>query len=75
MLTLLFRLIASLAALRFTSPDKLAIVLPLIRRLPVSILSPLTNVVSPPVVNVAPVVRSMFRALATKLTVPSSWLT
>ena len=50
-------------------------VLPVKRKFPVSIFSPVINVVWPLVVKVAPVVRSMFNALATKLTVPSSWFT
>jgi hypothetical protein len=59
----------------FTAPEVLDNVLPVNRKLPVSILSPLIKVVCPFVVNDAPVVKSIFNALATKLTVPSSWLT
>ena len=56
----------------FTAPEVLDNVLPVKRKLPVSILSPLIKVVCPFVVNDAPVVKSIFNALATKLTVPSS---
>ena len=59
----------------FILPLKLSIVLPLIRKLPVSILSPLTNVELPPLVNVTPDVKSTLSAFATKFTVPASWLT
>ena len=73
--TLFCKLIWSVTALKVISPLKLSIVFPLIRKLPVSILSPLINVLLPPVVNVTPLVKSIFKALTEKLTVPSSWFT
>ena len=53
-------------------PLKLSIVFPLMRKLPVSIFSPLTTVVLPPVLNVTPSVISIFKLLAVKVTLPSS---
>ena len=70
MFTLSFRLISPLAALILTSPDKLSNVFPLIRKLPMSIRSPFTKLVLPFVLNVIPLVRSTFKELRAKFTVP-----
>ena len=72
MLTLSNKSILLFAALRVMPSLKLSTVFPLMRKFPVSILSPLINVLLAPVVNVAPSVKSIFNALATKFTVPAS---
>ena len=73
--TSLFKFNVCVSGLILILPAKLSIVFPLILKLPVSILSPLTKVELPPLVNVTPCVKSTLSAFATKFTVPSSWFT
>ena len=60
------------AASNCKSPAVLSSVFPLNLKLPVSTLEPFIKVVLDPSVKVAPLVRSIFKALALKLTVPLS---
>ena len=69
------RLITPLLLLRLISPTVLDNVFPVSLKFPTSMRDPFIKLVSPPVVNVAPVVKSTVNALAVKLTVPSSWFT
>ena len=71
-LTLFSKLIWSVALTKFSAPAVLSIVLPLILMFPVSILEPLINVVSPPLVNVTPSVSVMFNEDTAKSTEPFS---
>ena len=75
MSTLSNRLIAPLLLLRLISPTVLDNVFPVSLKFPTSMRDPFIKLVFPPVVNVAPVVKSTVSAFAVKLTVPSSWFT
>ena len=72
MSTLSSRLITPLLLLKLISPTVLDNVFPVNLKFPTSIRDPFIKELSPPVVNVAPVVRSTVSAFAVKLTVPSS---